>query len=360
MSGINRPGILRTILRNLAEVSQPEMVLHEVFRTLRAASGFKLVLAFKYENGVYVLHEAMGLGKSRVTEPGFSGRMLVPRLVVKAQSLPPARFIPGIQRFISGYRGIFVERYAVGLKMSFGGIPLGLLVVGSGNRKLSRVEVDFLYLMADQVELLGRIRRTYQATLQALVNALESRDLTTEGHSERVTEYSLLVARRLGIEREQELNMVMWGALLHDIGKIGIPDAILLKPSQLTYQEWQQMRKHPEIGYRIISGIDFLRDALPVILYHHERWDGKGYPSGLRGEEIPLNARIFAVVDAFDAMTTDRPYRRAMSYQEAREEIAEGGGTQFCPRCVDAFLEIPDSEMEKVRRRQGGVFWDIR
>jgi cyclic di-GMP phosphodiesterase len=140
-------------------------------------------------------------------------------------------------------------------------------------------------------------------------------------------------------------------AAMHDVGKIGIPDAILLKPGKLTPAEWTEMRKHPEIGARMLQGINFLEGAISIVLSHQERFDGRGYPRRLKGEEIPLGARIFAVVDTLDAMTSDRPYRKAMTYQQAREEITRCRGTQFDPRVVDVFLQIPEAEWNSIHQR---------
>src|SRR5262245_38425062 len=141
------------------------------------------------------------------------------------------------------------------------------------------------------------------------------------------------------------------GALLHDVGKIGIPDAILRKPGKLTPEEWVEMRRHPEIGYRILHGINFLEAAREIVLSHQETYDGSGYPRGLKGKEIPLGARIFAVVDTLDAMTSDRPYRKALPYQRARAEILKFSGTQFDPEVVKAVLEMPDDEWSAIQRR---------
>jgi HD-GYP domain-containing protein (c-di-GMP phosphodiesterase class II) len=139
--------------------------------------------------------------------------------------------------------------------------------------------------------------------------------------------------------------------LLHDIGKIGIPDAILLKPGKLTPDEWTIMRTHPEIGRRLIEKLPFLRGAVPIVYSHHEKWDGSGYPRGLRGEAIPLGARIFAVVDAFDAMTFDRPYSRAISFEAAKAEIRRCTGAHFDPTVVEAFFRVPESLLAEIRRR---------
>jgi response regulator RpfG family c-di-GMP phosphodiesterase len=195
-----------------------------------------------------------------------------------------------------------------------------------------------------------QLQETYRATLEALGSALDTRDVGTESHSRRVHGYSLSIARAYGVS-EDRIQDIEWGVLLHDIGKIGIPDAILLKPGPLTPEEWKIMRTHPDIGRRLVERIPFLRGAVPVVHCHHERWDGTGYPRGLRREDIPLAARIFAVADAVDAMTFDRPYSRAISFEDARREVRRCAGTHFDPRVVDVFLDIPDTVFEDIRRR---------
>jgi putative nucleotidyltransferase with HDIG domain len=175
--------------------------------------------------------------------------------------------------------------------------------------------------------------------LEALVNALDAREQDTHNHSLRVASYSTAIARRMGVE-EPELRALYRGALLHDIGKIGIPDAILLKPSRLTEEEWITMRRHPEIGARILNGIPHLTQAREILLSHHERWDGQGYPRGLQGEQIPLGARIFAVADTFDVMTSGRPYRPPVPLEEVMREVHRCSATQFDPEIARLFLEM--------------------
>lgn len=187
---------------------------------------------------------------------------------------------------------------------------------------------------------LAETERTYDTTLQALSNALDVRDSETEGHSRRVVEYMELIIAQLPVA-PAHLATLRRGALLHDIGKIGVPDNVLRKPAALSEAEWVVMKRHPEHGARIISQIPFLQDVSRIVRHHHERWDGKGYPDGIAGEAIPLGARIFAVADSFDAMTSDRPYRRAMSVKDARVEVARCRGTQFDPEVVDAFVAVP-------------------
>jgi diguanylate cyclase (GGDEF)-like protein/putative nucleotidyltransferase with HDIG domain len=206
----------------------------------------------------------------------------------------------------------------------------------------TRGYVSELRRMTDQ------LADSYEATLQALSRALDTRDEETEEHSRRVRRYTELIARRLGVSN-QHLKDIARGALLHDIGKIGVPDAILLKPGKLDEEEAALMRKHPEIGYGMIAHIPFLSRAAQVVLHHHEAYDGSGYPSKLSGENIPLGARIFAVADAFDAMTTDRPYRKALPVATALAEIKRCRGKQFDPQIVDTFLSISPAELLAIR-----------
>jgi response regulator RpfG family c-di-GMP phosphodiesterase len=197
---------------------------------------------------------------------------------------------------------------------------------------------------------LRSLEGAYRTTLKALVTALETRDSETHGHSERVVSFSLRLGREMGLSQE-ELTSLEFGSLLHDVGKIGVPDAVLRKPAPLTEPEWYEMRKHPLHGEQILGGIEFLEGAARVVAQHHERWDGSGYPVGLRGEEIDLNARIFAVADAFDAITSDRVYRVAKSYEAAARELEEWAGRQFDPVVVEAFRRVPPEEWEALRRR---------
>ena len=189
----------------------------------------------------------------------------------------------------------------------------------------------------------------YRTTLKALTAALETRDLETHGHSERVVNFSLRLGQELGLDAEQ-MRSLEFGSLLHDIGKIGVPDAILRKPAKLTEEEWVRMREHPLHGQKILRGIEFLEGAARVVAQHHERWDGSGYPLGMRGAQIDLNARIFAVADAFDAITSDRVYRAGRSYDEALAELETYAGLQFDPRVVEAFRHVPRDEWDEIRR----------
>ena len=199
----------------------------------------------------------------------------------------------------------------------------------------------------DIIQMTHRLADTYNGTLEALVLALDARDRETKGHSLRVTQFVIAIARQLGVQEDsQEWVDMQRGALLHDVGKIGVPDYILHKPGPLTPEEWDEMKRHPDIGNEMLKDIAFLSGAAAIVHAHHERFDGKGYPNGLTGEEMPLGARIFNVADAFDAMTTDRTYRKALSVAEAREEVLRNSGTQFDPEVVQSFLLVFDELVE--------------
>ena len=190
-----------------------------------------------------------------------------------------------------------------------------------------------------RIQLAAQLESHYTETMEALVSALEARDPYTEAHAGRIRDVAMGLAIALKLPAE-ERRAVKLGSILHDVGKIGVPDAILLKPGPLTPAEWDIMRSHPGIGARMLRGIDFLAPALPVIRHHHERWDGLGYPDRLRGLSIPIGARIVAVCDAFDAMTSDRPYRRRLPTEAALEEISACAGKQFDPECALLLADV--------------------
>lgn len=206
------------------------------------------------------------------------------------------------------------------------------------------------FKVMEQTEQLRRtmneLHDAYDNTLTALVKALDAREKEVGSHSERVMNYSTFMAEKLGIGGKELLQLAK-GALLHDIGKIGISDNILLKPGKLDDGEWVEMRRHPQIGYAIMSEIKFLKGPAEIILTHHERFDGTGYPKRLRGEQIPIGSRIFGLVDTLDAMTSDRPYRRALPFDAVTSEIKKFSGTQFDPDIADLFLSIPRSKWEE-------------
>ncbi len=195
---------------------------------------------------------------------------------------------------------------------------------------------------------LSSLEKSYDILLEALGDALDLKDKETEFHSRRVTAYTIAIARKMGLPKE-DINVIARGAFLHDIGKLAIPDDILLKPGKLTDGEMAIMKEHCYNGYQIIKGIPFLAEAAEIVYAHQERYDGLGYPRGLKGEEIPLGARIFAIADTLDAMRSDRPYRKAQSIEAARKEIELWSGRQFDPAIVKVFLEMPDNIWEDLR-----------
>jgi response regulator RpfG family c-di-GMP phosphodiesterase len=203
---------------------------------------------------------------------------------------------------------------------------------------------------AELDKALGSLENAYRSTLQALTAALETRDAETHGHSERVVTFSLRLGREYGLNAA-EMKSLEFGSLLHDIGKIGVPDAILRKPAKLTDEEWVRMREHPLHGQQILRGIAFLEGPARVVAQHHEKWDGSGYPLGLKGEEIDICARIFSVADAFDAITSDRVYRQGRPYEAAAQELDEWVNRQFDPKVVEAFHRVPREDWDELRRR---------
>ncbi|WPX10165.1 HD-GYP domain-containing protein [Caldicellulosiruptor danielii] len=246
----------------------------------------------------------------------------------------------------------FKAYYAVPLIAK--GRVLGVLEVFMRNpRNVNNEWREFLETLAGQVaiaidnaELFNNLQRSniellkaYDETIEALSYALDLKDKETEGHSQRVTDLTLRIAKEMGIPEEQLIH-IKRGALLHDIGKMGIPDSILLKPGKLSDEEWAIMKMHPVYAYQMLSQIEYLRPALDIPYCHHEKWDGSGYPWGLKGKEIPLAARIFAIVDVFDALSNDRPYRKAWQIEKVLEYIREQSGKHFDPQIVEVFVRL--------------------
>jgi len=214
-------------------------------------------------------------------------------------------------------------------------------------RQLERYAADLRESYRRERTRAQQLRRSYKATVRALSNAVEARDAYTGKHAERVAAYGLAIARAAGIDVMDEPQME-FGFLLHDIGKVGVPDAILFKPASLSPDEFSCIASHAEIGAEILRHVDFLDEATLVVRHHHERWDGSGYPDGLEGEQIPLAARVFAIADTLDALTTDRPYRKAVGFPQARAEIHRASGTQFDPAVIAAYDTIDDDAFARL------------
>lgn len=225
----------------------------------------------------------------------------------------------------------YSDLYAIGILLFVASL-LVWVIVNNYEKNLDQVKEIHIELSVN-----------YDLTIKAMAKALEYRDLETAGHSTRVTELSTQLADLLGFN-EQDIEHLQRGALLHDIGKLAIPDKILLKPGKLTEKEFKIMQRHPEYGRELLMGISFLEPAIPIVYSHHEHWDGNGYPDGLKGEQIPLAARIFSIIDNWDALNSDRPYRKAWSRDETMKYIAENSGIMFDPNLTKRFLEMISSQ----------------
>ena len=257
----------------------------------------------------------------------------------------------------SGHETVTIKEIAKSADMPHGVIHyyfetkdeiIGVLYVDNRSQAgmFSPADLSLITAFADQAamaiqnaKLYQNLQESYDTTLEGWASALELRDKTTEAHTRRVTEGTVKLAQYMGIEGN-ELIQTRRGAILHDIGKIGIPDSILLKPGKLTPAERAIIEQHPQLAFEMLSKIDFLTDALDIPYCHHEKWDGSGYPRGLKGEEIPLPARIFAIIDVWDALTSDRPYRKAMSQEEVIAYIKKDIGSHFDPEVAACFFDI--------------------
>lgn len=250
---------------------------------------------------------------------------------------PIAAHIGGIQRTVF-----------ISIAVALGALYLVLVfLVRRGSNTIVRQRQDLETRAKD-------LRNSYESIVAVLCAALDLRDNVTLGHAQRVSELASVVAWQLGLRKEQ-VRRIEKAAILHDIGKIGVADAVLSKPGPLDEGEWAEMKRHPELGYEILKGIDFLKEAAEIVYAHHEWFDGNGYPRGLKEDEIPLGARIFAVVDAYDAMTSHRPYRKAMPHKKAVADIVRNTGTQFDPQVVKAFLEAERRGLLDGRHREEDV-----
>ena len=301
--------------------------------------------------------EKFNLIISDITMEGMSGLNMIPHVLKRAPDTVII-LISGVQSIESAIEALRVGAFDYITK------PFDLQQVEVAVRRAlnhqglleakrhyeSYLEEQIKQRTAELDHALDSVAEAYRATLRALIAALEMRDTDTHGHSERVVSFSLRLGREMGLD-EERMRSLEFGALLHDIGKIGVPDMILRKPARLTEEEWIRMREHPMLGAQILRGIEFLKGAARVVAEHHERWDGTGYPLALCGAEIDLNARIFAVADAFDAITSDRVYRRGKPCAEALAELRKCAGRQFDPQVVAAAERVPCAEWEELRTR---------
>lgn len=346
--GIHEFGMTATGIVSKEELTQ--LVVESACKLMRSDSGSLMLL--NHDTNELAIASSKGLAPEVVSSTrvnlgeGVAGRV--------AQSGKPI-FVENIETDIRFLRPNSV-RYP---SKSFISVPLkvkkrvvGVLNVSSSdfNRSFEERDVRLLTILADQaaitlenIELYDNLQHFYLEMVQTLARAIDAKDSYTHDHADRARKYARQIAKKLGLP-EAMIRHIEYAALMHDIGKIGIDENILRKPGQLTQEERDIIKKHPAIGNRIISPVAFLSPVAPMVLYHQEWFNGKGYPEGLAGEEIPLGSRIVAVIDAYDAMTSDRPYRKALSQDIAVSELKKGAGGQFDPKVVKAFLEVLDKE----------------
>jgi putative nucleotidyltransferase with HDIG domain len=321
-------------------------VIAEVLRACGEVFALPNIAVLLYDERDGYLHFQAGSGTLASTTR--SRIALGQGVVGRAAQERRMNHVPDSAREADAYSLAVATRSQVAVPLMVSHKILGVLNAESPNRAaFTGSDIAMLSALADQAAravqnaLLDREREEAQlAALTAVANSLDARDRYTAGHSRRVRDYSLIIARAMGSWGEEDLELLYRAAHLHDIGKIGVPDAVLQKPGRLTDEERVIMELHPVIGCEILQTVRFLQPTLPFIRYHHERWDGKGYPDGIQGTEIPLGARVIAVADTFDAMTSDRPYRQGMSTMRAYDAIKEGRGTQFDPAVAEVMLAV--------------------
>jgi response regulator RpfG family c-di-GMP phosphodiesterase len=337
-------------------IADDEPQIREILREL-LSEDYECATVSSAEDALALLSvEQFELVLSDIAMKGMSGLEMVPYALASAPETVIV-MISGTQTVENAIQALRVGAFDY-LTKPFDLRQLSVIVrralehqrlIAEHRRYKSYLEEQVSERTAQLARALDSLEGAYRSTLKALAAALETRDHETHGHSERVISYSLRLGQELGLDSDQ-LRSLEFGSLLHDIGKIGVPDSILRKPAGLSEAEWAKMRQHPLLGQQILCGIEFLEGAARVVAQHHEKWDGSGYPLGLAGEEIDLNARIFAVADAFDAITSNRVYRHGRTYELAASELDHHAGTQFDPRVVQAFHRIPRVEWERLCR----------
>ncbi len=341
-----------------------EVSVRRVMAIVLASLGFPCETADSGEAALHILEtHQIDAVISDLQMPGMSGMELLAKV---KQSYPHLIFLVvtgvddirvGIQAMRQGADDYLVKPLQVDANILLASLTRALHL-----KRLEQEVENYRHhleeLVAEQTqqlrEALRQIERSYEHTLEALGAAIDLRDSPTAGHSRRVFLYSMEIAKRMG-GLEQQMRNIAMGAWLHDIGKLAISDAILLKPGPLTDKEREIMQRHAQIGYDLVKGIPFLAEAAEIIFAHHERCDGSGYPRGLKTRAIPVGARIFAVADTFDAMTSDRPYRRALPFRASREVIERGAGKLYDPQVANVFLNIPEETWEALRTETASI-----
>jgi response regulator RpfG family c-di-GMP phosphodiesterase len=335
-----------------------DLALRTILSVMLTQSAFVCRTAASGEEALRLLeNQPTDVVISDLRMPGISGMDL---LVEVRKRYPHLAFlmVTGEDETRVGVRAMQLGADDYLLKPFDADVALGSLYRALQKKKLEREVQDYRLHLEEMVSertqqlrtALKQTERSYEDTLEALGAAIDLRDSPTAGHSRRVFLYSMELAKSIG-GLEQEIRSIAMGAWLHDIGKLATPDRVLLKPGPLTDSEWEIMRRHARIGYDLVKSISFLAGAAEIVLTHHERFDGSGYPQKMKGDEIPFGARIFAVADTLDAMTSDRPYRAALPLQAAQEVIERGSGTLFDPLVAAAFLRVPGETWETIAKQ---------
>jgi response regulator RpfG family c-di-GMP phosphodiesterase len=335
-----------------------DLALRTILSVMLTQSAFVCRTAASGEEALRLLeNQPTDVVISDLRMPGISGMDL---LVEVRERYPRLAFlmVTGENETRVGVRAMQLGADDYLLKPFDGDVVLGSLYRALQKKKLEREVQEYRLHLEEMVSertqqlrtALQQTERSYEDTLEALGAAIDLRDSPTAGHSRRVFLYSMELAKSIG-GLEQEIRSIAMGAWLHDIGKLATPDRVLLKPGPLTDSEWEIMRRHARIGYDLVKSISFLAGAAEIVLTHHERFDGSGYPQKMKGDEIPFGARIFAVADTLDAMTSDRPYRAALPLQAARDVIERGSETLFDPLVAAAFLRVPGETWETIAKQ---------
>ncbi len=357
-----RQKLLDQIGRHLQQTLDLEVLIPRIFAEVNKAieAEAQSLWLVNAEAGVITCRFATGPGAEEVKKVSvpLNAASIVGTSVAKQESI----IIADAQKDPRFYRGAddktgFVTRSLLSVPMVREGKSIGAIqAVNKRNGALFthddldlfRNIADSAALSVENARLFAELHASYDATLEALTMALDLRDRETEGHSRRVVEYTARLARQIGLDKDT-IDEFRRGALIHDVGKIGVPDAVLHKPGPLDPEERKIIEKHPQAGYEMLLGIPYLSEEIKIVLAHQEKWDGTGYPLGLKGEAIPLGARLFMIADTFDALTSDRIYRKGKPYEVARQVIAEESGRQFDPMAVKAFLEVAPHEWQEIR-----------
>ena len=348
-------GIGRTINSSLGKKRVLEEVMDTLIALMRAERGFLMLRRF---DGELEFETARGIDHVNLDDEMFKvSRTIVERVAATGETIltTNAQEDPRFenQMSVASYRLRSILCVPLKIKDKL----IGVIYVDNRARAgifqtqdqalitafadQAAVAIDNAQLFDDLQAKNRELEEAYQATLEGWVSALDMRDKETEGHTQRVTVLTQRLARAMGVDDAQMVHITR-GALLHDIGKMAIPDSILLKPGALTEEERELIKQHPKYAYDMLKTIDFLRPAIDIPHYHHEKWDGSGYPDGLQGEEIPFPARIFPVIDVWDALTSNRPYRKGLPHEEVKARIKADAGSHFDPQVVEAFLAMGD------------------